>query len=85
MRMTSALSHARCDILYDNLIFWFWELKDKLGEVKQANILQDPSRIYNCDETGFPLAPKTKKVIASKHDKYVYQDGTISNKTKITI
>ena len=85
MRMTSGLSPARCDILYDNLMYWFWELKDYTGEVKQADILQDLSRIYNCDETGFPLAMKTKKVIASKCNKHVYQGGTTSNKTQITV
>ena len=51
-----------------------------MGEVKQADILQDLSRMYNCDETGFPLAPKMKKVIASKCDKYVYQGGMTSKK-----
>ena len=56
-----------------------------MGEIKQANILQDLSRIYNCDETEFPLVPKTKKVIASKHDEHVYQVGMTSNKTQITI
>ena len=60
MRMTSALSHARCNLLYNNLKYWIRELKDYMGEVKQADILQDLSRIYNCDETGFPLAPKMK-------------------------
>ena len=75
MRMTSALSHARCDVLYENLKYWFNELKDYLAQVKHADLLEDPSRLYNCDETGFPLAPKTKKVIASKHDKHVYQRG----------
>ena len=85
MRMTSALSRARCDISYDNLTYWLQELKDYMGEVKQADILQDLSRIYNCDETGFPPAPKTKKVIASKHDKHVYQGGMTSNKTQITV
>ena len=85
MRMTSALSHARCDVSYDNLTYWFQELKDYMREVKQADILQDLSRICNCDETGFPLALKTKKVIVLKHDKHVYQDGMTSNKTQITI
>ena len=56
-----------------------------MGEVEQANILQDPSRIYNCDETGFPLAPKMKKIIVSKYDKHVYQGKTTSNKTQITV
>ena len=45
MRMTLALSHARCDVSDDNLMYWFQELKDYMAEVKQANILQDPSRI----------------------------------------
>ena len=54
-----------------------------MGEVKQTDILQDLSRIYNCDKTGFPLAPKTKKVIASKHDKHVYHGGTTLNKHKL--
>ena len=54
-------------------------------EVKQADIPQDSSRIYNYDKTGFPLALKMKKVIASKHDKHVYQGGTTWNKTQITI
>ena len=56
-----------------------------MGEVKQADILQDLSRICNCDETGFLLAPKSKKVIASKHDKHVYQGGMTSNITQITV
>ena len=85
MRMTSALSHARCDVSYDNLKYWFNELKDYLAQVKHADILEDPSRLYNCDETEFLLVPKTKKVITSKHDKLVYQGGTTSNKTQITV
>ena len=58
MRVTSALSH----VMSHMMMYWFQELKDYMGEVKQANILHDLSRIYNCDETGFALAPKTKKV-----------------------
>ena len=26
MQMMSTLSHARCDVLYDNLTYWFQEL-----------------------------------------------------------
>ena len=74
--LTSALSHARYDVSYDTLKYWFNELKNYLAQVKHADILEDLSRLYNCDETGFPLAPKTKKAIASKHDKHVYQGAT---------
>ena len=81
MRMTSAISRARCDVSYENLKYWFNELKDYLAQVKHANLLEDPSRLYNCDETGFLLVPKTKKVIASKHDKHVYQGAPLKQDT----
>ena len=48
------------------------------------NILDDLSCIYNCDETGFPMAPKAGKVIAGKGEAHVYQAGTSSLKTQIT-
>ena len=48
------------------------------------NILDDLSHIYNCDETGFPMAPKLGKVIAGKGEAHVYQAGTSSSKTQIT-
>ena len=47
MRMTSAPSHARCDVSYDNLKYWFNELKDYLAQVKHTDILEDPSRLYD--------------------------------------
>ena len=65
--------------------YWFNELKDYLAQVKHADILEDLSRLYNCDEMGFLLVPKTKKVMTSKHDKHVYQWGTTSNKTQLTV
>ena len=48
------------------------------------NILDDPSHIYNCNETGFPMALKPGKVIAGKGEAHVYQAGTSSLKTQIT-
>ena len=48
-------------------------------------ILDDATRIYNCDETGFPLSPKPGKVIAYKSDRHINQAGTSSKKTHITM
>ena len=48
------------------------------------DILEQPNRIYNCDETGFPMAPHPMKVIASKGDPHVYQQGA-STKAQITV
>ena len=43
------------------------------------NILDDPSHIDNCNETGFLMAPKP-----GKGEAHVYQAGTSSSKTQIT-
>ena len=48
-------------------------------------MLEDPTHIYNADESRFPLVPKLKKVIALKIDKHVYQGGVTSNKMQITV
>ena len=85
MRKTPALLHARCDVSHNNLTYWFHDLKDYLGEVKEANILEDTGRIYNCDRTGFPYVPKMKKVITLKHGKHVYQGGTALNQMQIAV
>ena len=75
VKMSNILSRERCQVSYDNLIYWFQELDTYLKEVGKHKILDDPTQIYNADESGFPLAPKSKKVIALKTDKHVYQGG----------
>ena len=46
--------------------------------------MQDPTRIYNCDESGFPLAGKTEKVLASRGCKTVYQISN-SDRRQLTV
>ena len=48
------------------------------------DILEQPNRIYHCDETGFPMAPHPTKVITSKGNPHVYQQGA-SKKAQITM
>ncbi len=35
----------------------------------EHGILNDPTKIFNCDETGMPLSPKPLKIICKKGDK----------------
>ena len=42
-------------------------------------------RVYNCDETGFPLAPKPKKVIVERGGNHHYQSGITNMKAQITV
>ena len=54
------------------------------SEVEGSSILADPSRLFNADESGFPLSVKTTKVLAPKEAKHVYNVCT-SDKSQITV
>ena len=85
MRMSRCLSKECCEVSFDNIHSWFTEFKSYLKKMNNDDILEDPTRIYNCDKTGFPLAPNSGKVIAHRSDKHIYQSGTLSNKMQITV
>ena len=82
--MSQALARERCGVSFTDIATWFEELKEFILASNHPKILDDPSRIYNCNETGFLLAPKLGKVIAMKTDKHVYQAGTSSKKMQMT-
>ncbi|CAG2184851.1 unnamed protein product [Mytilus edulis] len=44
---------------------WFEDFSKYMAEEVEGgmDILKDPSRLYNADESGFPLCPKTSKVL----------------------
>ncbi|KAH3860850.1 hypothetical protein DPMN_023773 [Dreissena polymorpha] len=62
---------------------WFHELRSFLkDEVQDPDLIRDPSRLYYADETGFPLCPKSGKVLSMKGAKHVY-NYTSSNESQI--
>ena len=63
---------------------WFQELQEYLFKMQNINILEQPNRIYNCDETRFPMALYPTKVITSKGNPHMYQQGA-STKAQITM
>lgn len=54
------------------LMGWFEEVRNYHEGKNLLSIFQDPSRIFNCDETAFFLCPKGKKVYVKKGQKQVY-------------
>ena len=63
---------------------WFWELREYLFKMGNIDILGQPNRIYNWDETGFLMVLHPTKVIASKGNPHMYQQGA-STKAQITM
>ncbi|XP_071138373.1 uncharacterized protein [Mytilus edulis] len=65
---------------------WFEDFTKYMTEEVEGgmDILKDPSRLYNADESGFPLCPKTSKVLTMRGSKQVYIFFS-SDKTQITV
>jgi hypothetical protein len=74
-------------LLYLGKIVWGFEdlakyLNDNYAE--GIDILKDPSRVYNADESGFPQGPKSGKILAPRGSKNVYSTCS-SDKSQITV
>lgn len=56
------LTGARASVTEEGLRAWYDEVRRYLTNTGNAGILDDPSRIFNMDESGFFLNPKPGKV-----------------------
>lgn len=84
IRSAEAISKGRAVITEEYIRKWFHDLKDFLTNQDALDILVDPRRIYNGDETSFMICPKTGKVIAPRGYKNVYQIVKGNEKETIT-
>lgn len=86
LRTTVQLGKERAIINKEKIVKWFEELEKYVtDEVGDPMLLQDPTRIYNADESGISLCQtKNRKVIGETGAPVVYQYGN-SDKTQMTI
>ena len=86
MGTAQQLGHERAGINAGMIQSWFDGVINFLNsEIEEgSSILADPSRLFNADESGFPLSVKTTKVLAPKGAKHVYNVCT-SDKSQITV
>lgn len=73
-KQAEPLGKARAAVTQDRIHQWFDEVMQYFREEGLADILLDPSRIFNADEAGFALCPKSGKVLGptqSNEDFYV--------------
>lgn len=84
-RIPENLTKGRALVTERTIRNWFDNLESYLKEINAEDIMKDPSRILNGDETGFSLCPKTGKVLAPKGYRNVYQVVTSSEKDTITV
>lgn len=66
LKNAESLEKYRSQVTEEFIRSWFRGLETFLNSCNAADILDDPSRIINGDESGFSLCPKTGKVLGIK-------------------
>lgn len=84
-RVPEGITKGRAIVTEEMIRKWFRELTVYLENINSADILSDPNRIMNGDETSFSMCPKTGKVIAPKGWKNVYELQLGNAKETITV
>lgn len=84
-RVSQNLSTARANINEEGVRNWHAKIKNFFEEYYLNQVLTDPSRIFNCDETAFYLCPKNKFILAKKGSKQIYNRTTNDEKECLTV
>lgn len=85
LKNAEGINKARAQVTEESIRLWFRELEEYLDSIHQKDILDDPKRIFNGDESGFALCPKTGKVLGPRGFKNLYQIKPSSEKENITV
>lgn len=64
---------------------WFSNLHEYLQQIDAEDVMTDPTRILNGDETGFALCPKSGKILAPKGWKNIYEVKKSGEKETLTV
>lgn len=65
-RVSQNLTKARADVTEIGIRDWFQRVQNYVDENQIQAIIEDPTRIFNCDETAFFLSSKRKQSSCSK-------------------
>lgn len=85
LRTPQNLTMSRSSVTQIQIKRWFNEVHEFLKDSNSTNILQDPNRIFNADESAFFLNPKGNKVLALRGDKTVYTTVNSNEKECLTV
>ncbi|XP_055710369.1 jerky protein homolog-like [Phlebotomus papatasi] len=82
-RIPERYTMRRASVTHENVRNWFSHVGDYLTQ----NNLKDlpPNRVFNCDESGFFLAPKGEKVLVRRGDRVAGKIITSEEKECVTV
>ncbi|CAG9760226.1 unnamed protein product [Ceutorhynchus assimilis] len=84
LREAEGINKARAIINKESIRKWFKELTQFLTERNLLDLLDDPHRIFNGDESGFALYPKSGKILGPKGFRNLYHIKLGNEKENIT-
>lgn len=84
-RVCQNLTKSRTTVSETQIRNWFDEVEEYLVSNNFFDILSNPTRIYNTDESAFFLNPKGLKVLAQRGDKSIYQAASNDEKECLTV
>ena len=70
LRSAEPLAYARAVASNTNIIDRYFDILEQT--LLENDLMDKPCQIFNCDETGMPLAPSPPKVVTTKGDKHPY-------------
>lgn len=71
-RTAQNLTTARDNVKEEDINRWFEEVEGYLQEKGLMEVIKEPERIFNTDESAFFLSPKAGKVLAKRGEKHIY-------------
>lgn len=85
VRTSEHVTGASANVGEKDIRKWFSDIHKYVDDNNLSDIFNDPARLFNGDETGFSLCPKTKNVLAPKGYKDVYEVAIGNPKENLTV
>lgn len=82
---TEIISKSRASVTEESIRVWFSDLQTFLQNENIFDMIEDPSRVFNADETGIRTCMKSGLVLAPKGYKNLYEVSSGSEKESITV
>lgn len=84
-RVCQALTTARVNATEEKIRGWFQRVRKYFEDNNLMAVLEDPARVFNCDESAFFLCPKGQPVLARKGVKNVHCRSGNDDKENLTL
>ena len=84
VRKPERISRARLLVTEPYIREWFATLRRNLMNLNALDVMKDPSRIFNTDETGIQLSPGVGRVIGERNYRNLYEVAPGPEKSSMT-